>query len=173
MYPPLCSSTFLQWPLWLVNHFPCMNSLSHLTVCLMTWYLLVLDSVAESVERRLPMWKIESLKPSRVKPMTYKINTCCYLAWRSALIGYDKDWLAQWLSGKSGHGASNTPPVGTAPQSCHECALSRVGGHLDMTLDVVMMDKHLHTLPERKPLCWRNWTLTYKHTNNMRRVSEQ
>ena len=28
--------------------------------------------------------------------ITHKIDTCCFLAWFSALIGYDKDWLAQF-----------------------------------------------------------------------------
>ena len=28
--------------------------------------------------------------------MTYKICTYFYLAWLSALIGWDKDWLAQY-----------------------------------------------------------------------------
>ena len=27
------------------------------------------------------------------QPMTYQIDTCCFLAWRSALIG--QDWLTQ------------------------------------------------------------------------------
>ena len=31
----------------------------------------------------------------RVKPMTYKIDTCCFLARCSALLGEGKDWLAQ------------------------------------------------------------------------------
>ena len=34
------------------------------------------DEMTESVERRLP---------DRLKPMTYKIDACRYLAWRSAI----------------------------------------------------------------------------------------
>ena len=38
---------------------------------------------------------IRSLIPSRVRAMTYQIDTCRFLAWISALIGSRKDWLAQ------------------------------------------------------------------------------
>ena len=41
------------------------------------------------------MWKVRSLNPSQVKQMTYAIDTR-YLAWHSTLIGYGKDWLAQY-----------------------------------------------------------------------------
>ena len=41
------------------------------------------------------MWEVKSLVPSRVKPITYQTDTCRFLAWRSAVIGWDKDWLAQ------------------------------------------------------------------------------
>ena len=41
------------------------------------------------------MWEIESLVTGLVKPMTYKIDTCRFLAGRLALIGYGEDWLAQ------------------------------------------------------------------------------
>ena len=43
-------------------------------------------TVAESVECRL---KCRSSVPGRVKPMTYKIDFCHFLARRSALIGYN------------------------------------------------------------------------------------
>ena len=43
--------------------------------------------VAESVECRLHVWKVGSLKAERVKPMTYQIYTCRYLAWHSAITG--------------------------------------------------------------------------------------
>ena len=33
----------------------------------------------------LPGWKVGSLIPGRVKPMTFKIDTCCFLVWHSAL----------------------------------------------------------------------------------------
>ena len=32
----------------------------------------------------------------QVKPMTYKIDTCHFLAMCLALLGYGKDWLAQY-----------------------------------------------------------------------------
>ena len=44
--------------------------------------------VPESVERGPRMREIGSSVPDRVKPMTYKIYTCHFLAWLS-------DWLAQ------------------------------------------------------------------------------
>ena len=47
------------------------------------------------VERRPRVWEIASLILGRVKTMTYKIDTCRFLAWRLALIGSGKDWLAQ------------------------------------------------------------------------------
>ena len=33
------------------------------------------------------------LVPGRVKPMTYKTDTCNFLTWSSAIIENDKDWL--------------------------------------------------------------------------------
>ena len=38
--------------------------------------------------------KVTGLKPGRVKPMTLKNDTCCFLARRLALLGKGKDWLA-------------------------------------------------------------------------------
>ena len=52
-------------------------------------------AVAESVEYRPHVWEIRSSAPGRVKQMSYQIYTCRLLAWRWALIGKDKDWLAQ------------------------------------------------------------------------------
>ena len=49
------------------------------------------------VECWLPMWKVTDVNPSRVKPITYQIYTCRCLAWCSALIGQNKDWLAPRL----------------------------------------------------------------------------
>ena len=40
-------------------------------------------------------WEIESLVPSAVKQITYKIDTCHFLAWDMALLGQCKDWFAQ------------------------------------------------------------------------------
>ena len=43
-------------------------------------------TVAESVERGPCMRKIGSSVPGRVKPMTYKIDACHFLAWYLALL---------------------------------------------------------------------------------------
>ena len=45
------------------------------------------DMVAEHVEYGPPVREIRSQAPDRVKLMTYKIDTCCFLAWRLALTG--------------------------------------------------------------------------------------
>ena len=45
------------------------------------------DVVADSVERSLPVLEIRGPIPGRFKPMIYKIDTCCFQAWCSALIG--------------------------------------------------------------------------------------
>ena len=55
-----------------------------------------MEAMVKLVENQLPVRKVGNLNLSRVKPITYKIDTCCYLAWRSALIGYDKDWFVQY-----------------------------------------------------------------------------
>ena len=55
-----------------------------------------IGTLVESVECGIRMWKFRSLVPSRVKLMTYKIDTCRFLSWRSALIGQGKDLLAQY-----------------------------------------------------------------------------
>ena len=64
-----------------------------------------LDMMVESVERWSWKQDIGSLVSSRVKPMTYQIDTCRFLACRLVLIGYGKDWLAQFKI--SDHDASN------------------------------------------------------------------
>ena len=51
--------------------------------------------MAESAERESRGWEIRDLVPSRVKPMTYKIDTCRFLARHSTLLAYGKDKLAQ------------------------------------------------------------------------------
>ena len=38
---------------------------------------------------------MENSVPSRVKPITYKIDTCHVLAGCLTLLGYGEDWLAQ------------------------------------------------------------------------------
>ena len=52
-------------------------------------------TVAELVERWPRVWEIGSLVLGRVKSMTYKIDTCRFVAWHSTLIGYGKDGFAQ------------------------------------------------------------------------------
>ena len=52
-------------------------------------------AVVELAEPGACVWEIESLVPGRVKPITYKFDTCHFLVWCSALIIYGKDWLAQ------------------------------------------------------------------------------
>ena len=49
----------------------------------------------ESIERWLPVWKIGSSIPGRIKPMTYQIDTSRYLIRHSALIGEGKHWFVQ------------------------------------------------------------------------------
>ena len=39
--------------------------------------------------------EVRSSIHDRVKPITYKIDTCCYLVWWSTLLGLQKNWLAQ------------------------------------------------------------------------------
>ena len=52
------------------------------------------------------MWEIGSLVSGRVNPMTYKIDTCHFRVWYSALLSMGKDWLAQCQdNGMLGHGA--------------------------------------------------------------------
>ena len=50
--------------------------------------------VAEAVERKLCVWDLGSSVPSRVKPMTYKIDTCHFLVGRSALTEQGSDQLS-------------------------------------------------------------------------------
>ena len=52
-----------------------------------------MNMVAKSVEHRLPMWKVRSSTCIRVKPMTYKIDTCHYLVCYLSLIGSGNGWL--------------------------------------------------------------------------------
>ena len=48
-------------------------------------------AVAESVEPGPHVRKIMSSVPGRVKAITYKIDTCCFLAWHSMFTEQDKD----------------------------------------------------------------------------------
>ena len=49
--------------------------------------VLALGAVAESVEHGTRVWGIGSLVPDGIKPMTFIIDKCRFLAWRLALIG--------------------------------------------------------------------------------------
>ena len=51
------------------------------------WHLRGLPDVVESVECKVPVWKVGSSNYSIVKLMAYRIDTWRYLAWHSALIG--------------------------------------------------------------------------------------
>ena len=54
------------------------------------WGLLPMPTpgaVPESVEHGLRVWDIGTLVPGQVKPMTYKIDICHFLAWYLPLIG--------------------------------------------------------------------------------------
>ena len=97
--------------------------------------------MVQSVYHRLPIQKVGSLNPSRVKPMTYQIETCHYRAWCFALIGFDKDWFAQYQDNVTASGACQwfSFPVGQHYKGYHECTLSQVSIHPDMTLDVAGM----------------------------------
>ena len=44
---------------------------------------------------KLCMLEIRVLVPGEMKPMTYEIDTCRFLAWRLPLIGKGKGWFAQ------------------------------------------------------------------------------
>ena len=62
---------------------------------LVVFLKLVPGAVTESVEHWSRVWEIVSSSSGRVKPMTYNIDTCCFLAKCSALLGQGQDWLAQ------------------------------------------------------------------------------
>ena len=53
------------------------------------------DPKTELVEGGPHMWEIGSVVPNRIKTMTYKIDTCRFLAWHSKVISEDKDRLTQ------------------------------------------------------------------------------
>ena len=67
--------------------------------------IFLLDTLAKSVKCRLPGQKVGNLKPGRVKLMTLKIDTYCYLTWCSAFIRIRQGIRRMRLSGKVGYGA--------------------------------------------------------------------
>ena len=82
----VCPGTF--WAKCVPSNLYCMVHLSPVFL-----YYPSPGMVAELIEPRV--WVFGSSVPFRVKPMTYQIDTCYFLAWCSALIGLGKDWLAQ------------------------------------------------------------------------------
>ena len=89
-----------------------------------------MDIVAESAGEKA--FHAEGLE---FKPMTYRIDTCPYLAWCLALLEWGKDCLElsirrMWVSLKVGRGARGLSPRRTALSSCNECKLSQVATHL-------------------------------------------
>ena len=100
--------------------------------------------------------KIRSYSPSRVKPVAYKIDTCCYLAWHSVLIGQGLvSSVSEWFECVGYQVMKLVFPVGQHCRSRHECALSQVGAHNDMSLDVARTNKRLlrkRTLQSSTPL---------------------
>ena len=60
------------------------------------WQVSILSRWVDSV------WKVSNLNRGRVKPTTYKIDTCRYVAWHSALLGGGKDWLAHYQDNVTG-----------------------------------------------------------------------
>ena len=56
-------------------------------MCIYIYTYMYIGAVAKSVECKPHVQEIASSIPSRVKPMTYKIDTFCFLAQHSALIG--------------------------------------------------------------------------------------
>ena len=56
-----------------------------------------LDVMAEYIEHRPPVCNVESSNPSRVKPMTFRTDTCRYLALRLSLMGHAKGLVSSAL----------------------------------------------------------------------------
>ena len=54
---------------------------------ILSYFYNMSGTVAESVEHLHRVREIVGSNPRRVKPMTYKIDTCCFLAWRLGLVG--------------------------------------------------------------------------------------
>ena len=61
------------------------------------------DAMPESVDHRLPMWKVGSSIPCGVKPKAYTIDTCHYLTCYLAFQGDGKHWLAQYQDNVTGN----------------------------------------------------------------------
>ena len=103
-------------------------------------YITTPGAVAESVEHWSRLREIVGSNTGRVKPMTYKIDTCRFLARCLVLLGQDKDWFAQCQDHVTEWEIRSwcwRPdfPVGQH-YSHHECSLSQIGTRPDMTLDV-------------------------------------
>ena len=59
--------------------------------------LLYLGSLMQA-EHMPPVWEIRSSIPGRVKPVAYKINVSCFIAWRWTLIGLIYRARTGWVS---------------------------------------------------------------------------
>ena len=88
-----------------------------------------------------------------VKPMTYKIDTCRFLVWYSALKGWGKDWLAQYQENVTEWDIGLLVLAAWFPVGQHYkvtmSVQSQVDTTPDMTLDVTRMyntNNHLTTL---------------------------
>ena len=67
------------------------------SVLVVLYLLLCTDTAGISADVLLHVCvEIGSLVHNNVKPITYQIYTCHFLAWCFALIGYGKGWLAQY-----------------------------------------------------------------------------
>ena len=74
------------------------------------------------------MWKIGSLIPSQVKPMTCRMYSWHYLPCCSALLEYSKYWLVWCQDGTEWVIVLvDCSPSGISLLSRHQCALSQVG----------------------------------------------
>ena len=67
----------------------------YIYVCIYIYIYHVPDTLVESIEQRPQMLEFGLSIRCRVKPVTYNVDTCHFLAWHSALIGYGKDWFAE------------------------------------------------------------------------------
>ena len=53
------------------------------------YYVLYPDAVAQLKEWRLPVWKVKSSNPGRVKAMIYKMDTCPHTGRVLRIIGIE------------------------------------------------------------------------------------
>ena len=80
-------------------------------------------AVAESIERMVPVRKVGSSTPGRVESMTYKIDTCRYLAVSTNTV-LSNGLVSQWPGIPVAWS-----PSGAALPNCHMCARSQLCTH--------------------------------------------